>query len=69
MKITSTHNPMLDHADEDYIKDHNEVAIHCSGHYTVAELRYKIALLEEAQTILAPQTPKALIKQFIASFE
>jgi hypothetical protein len=37
-----------DQADQDYVRDSGTLAIYCSGHYTVAELEYKIAALREA---------------------
>ena len=38
-----------DQGDEDYINDNkSDLAIHCSGHYNVAELEHKLAQLKEA---------------------
>jgi len=34
----------------DYIRDDGGFAIYCSGHYTLAELKAKVAQLEEANT-------------------
>lgn len=41
-----------DQGDEDYINDNkSDLAIHCSGHYNVAELERKLAQLKEANAL------------------
>ena len=51
MKIDqiTTGSLMLDHSDQDYLREESHLLIGCSGHYSIAELEYKISLLREAE--------------------
>ena len=40
-----------DFADEDFVVEYPGLLIHCSGHYSIAELQYKINVLQEAQQL------------------
>jgi hypothetical protein len=47
-KATSQEQSYEDQDGQDYIRDDGGFAISCVGHYTIAELEYKIACLKEA---------------------
>ena len=42
---------VLDHSSEDYILEGTELLIGFSGHYSLAEIEYKLCLMKEANTL------------------
>lgn len=47
-EATGQERPYEDQDGQDYIRDDGGFAISCRGHYTAAELRQKLAQLEDA---------------------